>query len=165
MNARRERNRPRVPISLPVVEIQMNHDDELTITVDKKPYETGATARGRAAVRDIVRDLADRLGPIRVELTEADGTTFTDIAVPTAASDPQSESSGPASPTANGHFQPGEEVMIVVVVGRRTANPEGRAPFRLPPALLVRDRVDVRLVGSTSGTVAAYDTLPEAVAP
>lgn len=161
MSTRRQRTQPVVPLALPVVEIRVTEHDELTITVDRESYAPNLASRGRRAVHDIVRELAHNLGPIRVELTEADGTTYTDIETPAGINDSQTE---PEDRRADGAFQPGEEVMIVVVVGRRTASAEGNAPFRLPPALLVRDGVDIRLVGCTSGAVAAYDIAVEAVA-
>lgn len=156
MSTRRAITAPDIPITLPVVEIRVSETGDLAVTVDGEPYAApGGSATGRGGVPDVIRDLAGRLGPIRVELTEADGTTYTDIETPEAHHPSRSPTATPP-PVATGCFRPGEEVMVVVVVGRQQAKADGQATLRLPPALLAR-RGEIRLVGTTSGAVAAFD--------
>ena len=96
---------------------------------------------------------------MRVEVHEADGTVFTDIATPTAERPPRmggesTQSSLFPGEIGGGGFLPGEEVAVAVVVAHRVAGADGTARLRLPPALLADRPGVVFLLGCTSGTVA-----------
>jgi hypothetical protein len=54
-------------------------------------------------------------------------------------------------------FRPGEEVAIAYVVARRTADEDGTAALRLPPALLATRRDGLVLLGLSSRVIAAVE--------
>ncbi|QBX57311.1 hypothetical protein EXE58_19030 [Nocardioides seonyuensis] len=95
--------------------------------------------------------------PVRVEVREADGTTYADIATPPEhlTEPPKEESVWPTTPaTSHAGFMPGEQVALAYVLTRQTADLDGSAPLRLPPTLLASRRDGLVLVGLTSHTIA-----------
>jgi hypothetical protein len=159
MRRRRPRTTPPVPVVLPFVEVRIDPDGKLTITVDREPYDSPANVVpvGRPALARLLDDITSRLAsPVRVEVHEADGAVFTDIITPRPA--PAAEVSEPAelcpALPSGGGFNPGEEVAVAIVVTQVTADRSGSASVRLPAALLAKHRGAVVLVGRTSGTVA-----------
>ena len=158
-------SRSGVPIALPTVRIYVNADGALTVTLDKAPYALSPNFC-RDQVPGLLQDLADELGPIRVEITESDGGKYIDIRTPSDP-DPTSRQAGhlrPETPRIRGRFDAGEGVMVAVVVARRTAETDGTVTVRLPPAFLQRYGDDVVLIGQTTQTSAPITEGGEGVA-
>src|SRR5680860_458425 len=150
-----------VPVVLPFVEARIDSAGGLAVTVDREPYVIPANVvpAGRPALTRILDEITTRLAsPVRVELHETDGTTFTDIVTPrppTPAPSVPAELPADLPPREHaGGFVPGEHVAVAVLVSHVTADETGSAQVRLPAALMARHRGAVVLVGRTSGTVA-----------
>lgn len=143
----------RTPVALPVIRIRIDETGAAAVTIDNDPYDT-PTMFGRGDVWRLVQDLADQLGPIRVEIREADGETYVDIETPRDQhlSPPGNEGTDLAS-TRRGRFSPGEAVLVAIVVGRSTADDRGEVILNLPPGLLLRHRDDLMLIGDASHTI------------
>lgn len=155
----------RVPVVMPLVDVRIDVEGTVTVKLDREPYATD-TPLHRGDLQRLLGKLAtDIETPIRVEVREADGSTFTDIvtaespevALPeplrpgTAAHD---QTAGQMeSMTANGRFLPLEDVAVAVVIARQTASEDGVANLRLPPALLEAHAGRLVLVGQQSGAV------------
>lgn len=137
------RTPPRVPIALPVVRISIEETGTIGVTVDKEPYATPAGFE-RRHVRPLVQELADQLGPIRVELREAAGETYVDIETPRDRSAPE------VGEERSGAFSPGEHVIVAVIVGRHTADENGEVRVNLPPILRQRYGTALVLFGDSS---------------
>lgn len=146
----------KIPVVLPVAHIRIAAYGRLTVDIDGAPYES-ASVFTRGDLGDVLDQIATTLdSPVRVEVHEADGTTYADIATPpdtpaehTTEPDPAKASDG----TGTG-FQPGEEVVIAYVLTRQTADADGVAPLRLPAALLASQRDGLVIVGLTSHVIA-----------
>lgn len=174
-----------VPVVLPVVDVVVGDDGRFDLTVDGHPRQVPPEVldAGRAALRRLLTSLAAELAsPMRVVITEADGSRFTDILTPpppTAAPTPAGATTGApedavARPAmlpprlAGDGFLPGEPVAIAVVVAQQTAGQDGCAGLRLPAALLdgLLDGRGAVLFGQTSGNLvvltAVEDALPGA---
>ncbi len=141
----------KVPVVMPLIEVMINHDGYLDIRLDREPYAP-QDAVTRRDLGSIVESIANDLGaPVRVEVHESDGTTYTDIVTPDGRASEQTAADQvpEASPAA---FMPDEEVAVAVILGRHQ---RGGDPLesRLPPALLAAHRGNVVLLGQTSGTV------------
>lgn len=138
-----------VPIALPVVRILFDAEGAPAVTVDREPYAVPSEFR-RDQVRGLIRELAGDLGPIRVEITESNGERYVDIQTPsdqgTAPPDPAPLQ--PAGPGVRGRLESGDDVLVAVVVARRTAQPDGTLALRLPPAFLQRYGNDVLVIGA-----------------
>lgn len=143
----------RTPVALPVVRIRIDETGAAAVTVDHEPYDT-PTEFGRGDVRRLVQDLAEQHGPIRVEISEADGETYVDIEAPRDQHPaPSDDESSDLASTRRGRFSPGEAVLVAVVVGRSTAGFRGEVILNLPPGLLLRHRDDLMLIGEASHNV------------
>lgn len=146
----------RVPVVMPLVEVSVNQEGCLDVLLEREPYAADGALR-RADLEKVLADVAADLGtPVRVEVHEADGVTFTDIVTPSVpAARPvgqfKSATTSAGEVTGDG-FAPNEEVAVAVVVAHQVANNDGTARLRLPPALLA-DHGLVVLMGQTSGTV------------
>ena len=122
---------------------------------------TSSRRRTRGDLRTVIDEITADLGaPVRVEVREADGSTYADIATPPespapAAAEPSPTPSTPA--LAGAGFQPGEEVALAYVVVRQNADAEGNAALNLPPALLAATRDGLVLLGMSSRTVAPFE--------
>jgi len=176
---RRSTNRPRVPVVLPLVRVDVDEHGLLDVTVDEVPFlGTESVAESRLS-RSELRPLLDRIASergsaLRVEIREPDGKVFTDFHTPDPA--PVEEAStvdvaSPANPensdegraTLSAHlrtgeitgagFGSGEDVAVAVVIYRHPAEADGTVALQLPVALLERHQADVVLVGATSGSV------------
>lgn len=155
----------RVPVVLPLVQVTVTTDSELTVTLDRQPYDAGPITR--SDVGRVVGEIATEISsPVRVELRERDGSVFTDIVMPQsmprsvdgAATKPAKPADTPVALTSRfgivgTGFAPGEDVVVAVVVAHRAAAQDGTARLRLPPALLA-DQPLVVLLGRTSGSAA-----------
>jgi hypothetical protein len=146
----------KIPVVLSVVHVAIDADGVMAVDVDGVPRES-EQGRARGDLRAVVDEITSELGaPVRVEVREADGSTYVDVATPpessgSAAAEPAPTPSTPALTGAG--FQPGEEVALAYVVVRQNADGEGNASLNLPPALLAATRGGLVLLGMTSRTV------------
>lgn len=157
---RDDRDAVRVPVVMPLVEVFVDSEGYLTVTLDREPYSADG-----ALQRDDLQPLLDEIAadlstPIRVEVHEADDKTFTDYVIPTRPATKPAPTTRKALASAfgisGGGFTAGEQVEVCVIVARQIADHDGTAQLRLPPALLA-DHPEVVLVGRTSGVVALSD--------
>ncbi|HPE12360.1 MAG: hypothetical protein M9886_05070 [Candidatus Nanopelagicales bacterium] len=158
-----------VPVSIPLVLLVVHEDGTVSATVDGKPLEPDPFAPPwrRSSFGPIIdRATNDRTAPVRVEVHESDGTTFTDIIAPSRhrADHPKLPAENPISlPTFHAvegdGFVPGEDVAVAIVTGHTDAAHTGRARALIDPAQLghaVADGfVEVLLFGRISGTTIA----------
>ena len=176
---RRSTNRPRVPVVLPLVRVDVDKQGRLAVTVDDAQVPDIASGEESRLSRTDLRPLLDRIASergsaLRVEIHEPNGKLFTDfhtfepalgsgaptlaVTSPASAEDPDARHTrlsahlGTGEVTGTG-FSSGEEVTVAVVIYRSAAEADGSIELRLPVALLERHRADVVLVGSTSGSV------------
>ncbi|WP_328530709.1 cell wall protein [Nocardioides sp. NBC_00368] len=160
-NRKSHANRPRrVPPVLPRLKIRVFDDDDLVVTLDGTPYRLPEhwTELGRDAVPRLVDLVAVEHGPVHVQVTEADGKVYTDIATPPdfasaipVASNPRGKNDG-MSEFVEGGYVPGEWVDVAVIVHAVQADSQGYASLNMPPALLQSVRGDIVLLGRGSGT-------------
>lgn len=150
----------KIPVVLSVVHVAVDAEGVLTVDVDGVPRDS-EESRTRGDLRAVIDEITSDLGaPVRVEVREADGSTFTDVATPressaAAAAEPSPSSRPPA--LAGAGFQPGEEVALAYVVARQNADSEGNASLNLPPALIAATRGGLVLLGMTSRTVTPFE--------
>lgn len=154
---RDDRSTLRVPVVMPLVEVFVDEDGLLTVTLDREPYSADGALRREDLRRTLVDIASDLATPIRVEVREADDSTFTDIITPKQRDAEPAPAArrvlaSPFGISGDG-FTAGEEVEVCVVVARQVAAEDGSTQLRLPPALLAC-HPDVVLVGRTSGAVA-----------
>lgn len=155
-----------VPVSIPLVVLDVREDGTVTVTVDgvRLDPDPFAPPWRRASFGQIIdRATDDRTTPARVEVREADGTTFTDIIAtrrrraPHPTPEPEEPAPRPAFHTVEGDgFVPGEDVAVAVVTGHTDASGTGTAralidPGRLGPGA-AGGIVEVLLSGRISGT-------------
>jgi hypothetical protein len=148
----------RVPVVMPLVEVVVDVDGLLTVTLDREPYSADGALRREDLRRTLTDIAADLRTPIRVEVREADDSTFTDIITPKQQRDAESAPAArrvlaSAFGISGDGFTAGEQVEVCVVVARQVAADDGSTQLRLPPALLA-SHPDVVLVGRTSGAIA-----------
>ena len=161
---RDDRQTMRVPVVMPLVEVVVDKDGSLTVTLNREPYSADGSLT-RDDLRPLLRDIAtDLRTPIRVEVREADDSTFIDIITPRRqAAEPAPPSARAALASAFGitgdGFSAGEQVEVCVVVARQIADGDGTAQLRLPPALLA-GHPQVAFVGRASGVVALSEGAP-----
>ena len=156
----------KIPVVLPLVTITINTDGLATVTVDHQPY-----ACDRQLTRTDVAGLLDEItsdlaSPVRVEITESDGTTYTDIATPPETSAREVALNVvpvPQDGRSRGSFRAGEQVAVAYIVLHQRADETGAAHLRLPPALMHRG-LPLVLVGLESNTVTILKA-PEHEAP
>lgn len=150
----------RIPVVLCTVDVQVDADGQLALTVDGQPF-AGDRVLGRKDLESVVAEITTRLEtPVRVKIHESDGTTYDDYATPPAPSAPATKE--PQLPTltpalAGTGFRPGEEVALAYVVARQLADEDGTAAINLPPALLSAARSGLVLLGLNSMTVAPIE--------
>lgn len=157
-----------VPVVLPHVLIIVDPTGSMTVTVDGTPHEPDpfAPAWRREDFARVLDQLTERHhSPLRVEVREADGTTFTDIITPSRrrrtqpGTDPAPESPAhrpaPELVTLRGEgFVPGEDVVIAVVIAHGDAAPDGTARSLLDIDQLAGSPTrEVILLGRVSGTL------------
>ncbi len=142
----------KVPVVMPLVEVVVTSDGYLDIRLDREPCtpDGAATRRDLAA---IVKSISDDLGaPVRVEVHEGDGNTYTDIVTPSDQANEQRAADHVPPATATNGFLPDEEVSVAVILGQHRHGADS-LENRLPPTLLATHRGNVVLLGRTSGTV------------
>lgn len=159
---REHRTVPAVPVVMPLVEVAIDADGYLAITLDREPYAADRSLT-RVDLPTAVSGIANDLGtPVRLEVRENDGQRFTEILLPKPASAASSGDAAPIERSAkvsvfgiNGEgFEAGEEIAVCVVLATQIADPDGATHLRLPPGLVAK-RPDVVLIGKRSGCVAA----------
>lgn len=147
----------RVPVVMPLVEVVVDVDGLLTVTLDREPYSADGALRREDLRRTLTDIAADLRTPIRVEVREADDSAFTDIITPKQLDAESAPAARRVLASAFGifgdGFTAGEQVEVCVVVARQVAADDGSTQLRLPPALLA-SHPDVVLVGRTSGAIA-----------
>jgi hypothetical protein len=131
-----------IPVVLPVARVRIDDTGELHVTLDGVPHDSVECPR-RGDLHRVLTDLTREVGaPVRVEVTEADGTTYCDIATPveapTAPDDAADTTVQPGSGVRGEGFRPGERVAIAYVLLHQTADAEGAADLHLPAAALAR---------------------------
>lgn len=146
----------KIPVVLSVVHVAIDADGVLAVDVDGVPRDS-EQGKTRGDLRAVIDEITSDLGaPVRVEVREADGSTFTDVSTPPESSATAAAEQPPTPPPpalAEAGFQPGEEVALAYVVVRQNADAEGNASLTLPPALLSATRGGLVLLGMTSRTV------------
>ena len=150
----------KIPVVLSVVHVAIDADGVMAVDVDGVPRDSGRAELAATFEPSSTRSPADLGAPVRVEVREADGSTYADIATPPespapAAAEPSPTTSTPA--LAGAGFQPGEEVALAYVVVRQNADAAGNASLNLPPALLAATRGGLVLLGMTSRTVTPFE--------
>ena len=151
----------KIPVVLSVAHVAIDADGVLAVDVDGVPRDSGQS-RTRGDLRAVIDEITSDLGaPVRVEVREADGSTYADIATPpespAPAADAEPSPPPPAPALAGTGFQPGEEVALAYVVVRQNADAAGNAALNLPPALLAATRGGLVLLGMTSRTVTPFE--------
>jgi hypothetical protein len=150
----------KIPVVLSTVHCHVGTDARLLVDLDGEPY--GADRHlDRGDLPSVLDEITTALGTaVRVEVREADGTTYADIAtrpeLREAAREGHATDVFPPGITGAG-FQPGEEVAIACIVARQTADAAGTTVLHLPPALAAARRRGLVLLGLTSHAVAAIE--------
>jgi hypothetical protein len=150
----------KIPVVLSVVHVAIDADGVMAVDVDGVPRDS-EQSRTRSDLRAVIDEITSELGaPVRVEVREADGSTYADIATPPESPTPATAEPSRTTPTpslAGAGFQPGEVVALAYVVVRQNADAEGKASLNLPPALLAATRGGLVLLGMTSRTVTPFE--------
>ena len=155
-----------VPVSIPLVVLDVRKDGTVAVTVDgiRLDPDPFAPPWRRASFGQIIdRATDDRTTPARVEVREADGTTFTDIIAtrrrraPHPTPEPEEPTQRPAFHAVEGDgFVPGEDVAVAVVTGHTDVSGTGTARALVDPDRLGPDAaggvVEVLLFGRISST-------------
>lgn len=154
---REDRQTIRVPVVMPLVEVDVGKDGFLTVTLDREPYSADGSLT-REDLKRVLDDIAGDLGTaVRVEVREEDKSTFTDIVTPERPKmrmvKPERKATTSIGVVAGDGFLPNEEVAVAVVVAHQVASDDGTARLRLPPALLEAHPGLVVFMGKRSGTV------------
>ncbi len=170
-------NSPDLAAALTHVIVTVSSPDILSVTVDGEPFPPSDPAGPwtRATMGELLDAVTrNRRIPVRFEVHETDGSTFTDIIPahpdipepltprttpatvnpePGSAEDGKlAENSRLVEVTADG-FVPGEEIAVAVVVAASAAGPDGTGHIRLEPTLLCGAH-EMVLIGRISGTAA-----------
>ncbi|GAA0993234.1 hypothetical protein GCM10009563_08840 [Subtercola frigoramans] len=162
------------PLVVPVVEFTVHEDGSMTVTIDGNPHNPPPFAPGwrRESFPTILDDLALRLQtPLRVQVRETDGTTFTDIITPPRArrtEPPLSAEMSSAAPVprpavsvvpvlrqvSGGGFVPGEDVAVAIIHTHSDAAGDGSVRALLTPEQVAAAHTgEVILFGRISGTI------------
>lgn len=147
-----------VPVTFKVVTVLVDNDGTLAVAIDGVPHMEGRQLR-RSDLGQVVEEIACEADePVRVEVHENDGTTYTDIVLPPRPDAVQADLDPPVhrpagSGITGGGFIPGEKVAIAYVLARQDADREGTATLRLPPAVLRARTEHLVLVGLDSGLI------------
>jgi hypothetical protein len=154
---RDDRQTVRVPVVMPLVEVEVDVKGFLTVALDHEPYSADGSLT-RDDLQRVLDEIAADLGTaVRVEVHETDGNTFTDIVTPARPRQRMVKAVRELTTTigdvSGGGFLAGEEVAVAVVVAHQVASIDGTARLRLPPALLEAHPGLVVFMGKRSGTV------------
>lgn len=149
----------KIPVVLSTVHIDIAEDGRLAIDVDGAARDLDRPL-SRVDLKSVLDEITRELGaPVRVEIREADGTSYADIATPPDSDDRDAALVSPAPPPGvrGRGFQPGEQVAVACVLCTQTADDDGQAAVRLPPALLAKNGLRMVLIGMTSAAVAEIE--------
>ena len=150
----------KIPVVLSVVHVAIDAHGVMAVDVDGVPRDSGQS-RTRGDLRAVIDEITSDLGaPVRVEVREADRSTYSDIATPPNSPAPAATEPSPTTSTpllAGAGFQPGEEVALAYVVVRQNADAAGNSSLNLPPALLAATRGGLVLLGMSSRTVTPFE--------
>ena len=170
--AKPPKSEPGGPVVVPVVEFTITADGSMTVTADGVAYLPEPFAPGwrREAFPTILDALTARYrSPLRVQVHEADGSTFTDIitpprerptpkpwqpTTPAAVSPPVRAAQPVLHQVAGAGFVPGEDVAVAIIHAHTDASTDGTARTLLTAeqaALAVTG--EVILLGRISGTL------------
>lgn len=159
------------PVVVPVVEFTIDSDGSMTVTVDGVPYLPEPFAPGwrRESFPTILDTLTARYRtPLRVQVREADGSTFTDIITPprerpapkpwetppATASPPLPAASPVLHQVVGSGFVPGEDVAVAIIHAHSDAGGDGVARTLLTAEQAAAAVTgEVILLGRVSGTV------------
>lgn len=149
----------KVPVVLPVLHVSVDEAGQAAVSLDGQPY--GDSTAVRAAIPTLIKQLSTELAtPVRVEILEADGSRYVDIALPdqpdgstAVAQEEQVADSGSA-------FTPGEDVALAYVLSTRAADGDGLPQLGLPPALTANHYQHLLLIGMRSGAVMHLGATP-----
>lgn len=160
------------PVLVPHLVLDVHEDGTLTATLDTRPLDPpdlAGTWRRSLFAQIIDQATQDRALPVRVEVHESDGTTFTDIlpAAKPSAPEPEPEKAptairpvrrrraDPVEVDGGDGFIAGEDVAVALIVAHTDAAPGGRVRALLDPAVIAAAKAgEVALVGRVSGTIA-----------
>lgn len=166
IRAKQQQNRP--PVILPLVVVTVEPDGAITVTVDGTPLMPEPFASGwvRSDFGRIMDQITEQhRAPVRVEVRESDGTSFTDIITPGSRrrrTDPQPPSiDEPASQkraaaqlveVTDDGFIAGEDVGVAVIIAHTNATHTGDARALLEAAQVAASPTgEVVLIGRVSG--------------
>ena len=158
-----EQDRDTPPV-LPYVVVTVTDDQTGTLNVAVNGQPLRPPGDGEGWRRDDLATILDTLTnerdqPLRVEVRETDGSTFTDILTPprrspsSAMTSPAAEAGGFRGVVTGAGFIPGEQVTVAVVVVTTSAGPTGTARAWLSLAHTTQPAGEVVLIGRISGTV------------
>lgn len=152
----------KVPVVLPLVEVRVDDDGTVDATLDGEPLAADRPLT-RRSVRARLAEIAAECGTaVRVEVLEADGSSFADLVIPgepvgrMEPSQPVTHADLPG--IAGTGFRPGEDVAIVYVVSRLVADDEGTTRVRLPAATLATADGRLMMIGLASGVATDLET-------
>lgn len=151
------------PAILPRLLIQFEGSGVPTFTLDEDEYVPpgGPYPPGRASIRDVLEAIRDDLGPIRVEIVETDGSTYSDVLrAGDADNTPAATADDMDTDAYASGFLPGELVAVAVIVSEHPASEDGTSNVRLPVAVLARHGSSLMLLGRSSGTLTFLGTNP-----
>jgi len=147
--------------------LDIHPDGSMTVMIDGTAYlpDDGQRPWSRAAFPQIIDHASqERAVPVRVEVHEADGTSFTELVAarprrretaPEPAPKTRRPRAVPALIEVTGDgFVAGEDIACTVLVSHTDAAGDGTARVLLDPRQL-GDAGEVLLVGRVSGTVVA----------
>ncbi|BEH01859.1 hypothetical protein brsh051_11400 [Brooklawnia propionicigenes] len=150
---------------MPVIRLTVHDDGTMTATVDGEPLAPpqaeGAWRRGSFA-RIVDQVTGDRMIPARVEVREADGSTFTDIITASprqpapveAPPEPEPAEAPRLLEVTGAGFVAGEDVAVCRLIRHTDATTDGRVRAVIDLAHDgVSDADEVFLVGRVSGTL------------
>lgn len=155
---------------MPLLLLVVHEDGTLTATHDHAPVAppAGVEAWSRAMFGQLVDQVTgDRAIPVRVEVRESDGSTFTDILPATTRTKPAPEpepsaakpvkKSRPAAPVlveGGDGFIPGEDVAVALITGHTDASHHGTVRALIDPKHITgAGASEVILVGRVSGAI------------
>lgn len=167
---RKHRAEP-APVTIPAVVLQVRDDGTLDATIDGHPLlppEQAGRWRRTSLPQIIDHASNDRTIPVRIEVHESDGSSFTDLVT---ARSRRATNDGPAAPETTAQprrvahpalrsidavgFLPSEGIAVAVIICQAEATTAGEARVLLDLDALPLDSThEVVLLGRTSGTVA-----------
>lgn len=161
---------PSAPVRLPLVQMTVQPDGAMTVLVDGQTYAppTYAPAWRREAFSAVLEAVTARLGTaVKVQVVEYDGTTFTDVVMPSRTATAPTQTAPTQAPavayqqparsapvSVQGHgFVPGEDVAIAPIIGAGNAGPDGHLCGVVAADQIPAGVHEMVLVGRVSGTL------------